>query len=222
MGWPKRVVLVRHAESEGNVLTVEGRQGFEVATHAYDLTPKGLAQAAAARDHIETMGWVFHARYCSYYKRAIATMEVIQPDRTYDIDPRLAEAQRGMYHSMTRDAIASRFPEELVRKEREGLYHYRPWGGENWPDVELRIHSFLDALARDHEDEDVLIVCHGHWLVLWQRILDGFSVEEAVRRYHIGPVANASVTVYECVEGWGERPRLALREPTLVPWEGRP
>jgi probable phosphoglycerate mutase len=121
---------------------------------------------------------------------------------------------------MTRDQVAQRFPEEIARKEREGLYHYRPFGGENWSDIELRIHSFLGTLNRDCEGSNVLVVCHGHWLILFQRLLEHFSIEEAMHRYKEGAAENASVTIYEADNGSGHS-RLVLKENNVVPWRGK-
>src|SRR5512142_438697 len=50
MGWPKRLVLVRHGESLGNTMTVDERATCEVSTHAYPLTPRGREQARITGD----------------------------------------------------------------------------------------------------------------------------------------------------------------------------
>lgn len=217
MTWPKELVLVRHAESEGNVLSVEERATFDKATHAYGLTDRGVLQA-------ETTGaWLmgeypagFDVYYTSYYERARETMRILRPDARVYEDPRLAEANRGIYHAYTRGQIADQFPLERDRKDREGLYHYRPPGGENWADIELRIHSFLGTIARDMGGRRVLMVVHGHWLLLFQRLIHHFSIEEAVKRYKAGVAENASVTIYGPTPQ-GDRLRLKAH---CVPWHG--
>lgn len=220
MGWPRRLVLVRHAESHGNVLGLDERTLFETPTHAYDLTNRGGKQAWITGGYLRERFGAFDIYYVSYYQRSRETMRIMYPNARVYEDPRLAEAQRGIWHAMMRDQIRERFPEEIVRKEREGLYHFRPLGGENWPDVELRIHSFLGTLARDCEEKDVLLVVHGHWLVLFQRLIHHFSVDEALQRYRAGVFENASVTVYEAVE-CGGKSRLSLVEENVVPWKGQ-
>lgn len=200
MGWPKTLCLVRHAESEGNILSVDERAATPIATHDYALTAKGREQARITGEYLKQKfgDYFFTTYYTSYYRRAKETMQLLFPDldkqgfKVYE-DPRLAEAQRGIYHTMTHEQIAACFPGELERKEREGYYHHRPIAGENWPDVELRIHSFLGTLNRDYEGENVLIVVHGHWLILLQRLLERFSIAEAVNRYKGGVAENASV-----------------------------
>ncbi len=223
MGWPAKLVLVRHGESEGNLMTVEERAKFETSTHAYRLTPRGEKQAFITGQFLRDKFSRFDVYYASYYQRALETMRVMYPEAKIYEDPRLAEAQRGVYHIMTHDEIAARFPQELVRKLREGLYHYRPWGGENWADIELRIHSFLGTLTRDYEGQKVLIVVHGHWLILFQRLIEHFSIEEALARYKNNQndgIENASVTYYESREIKGKS-RLVLIEKNIVPWQGK-
>lgn len=220
MGWPSKIVLVRHGESEGNVKTADERAGFCLATHNYGLTDKGKKQAEITGKYLRDQFGNFDVNYVSYYKRAKDTMKIMCPGvRVYE-DSRLAEAQRGIYHSLTRAEIEKQYPNELVRKEKEGLYHYRPWGGENWADVELRIHSFLGTLARDCEDQSVLIVVHGHWLILFQKLLEHFPIEEALKRYENSVAKNASVTSYNR-EVRGKTQRLAPGITNLVPWEGK-
>lgn len=219
MGWPRSLVLVRHGESLGNTMTVSERATYECSTHAYPLTERGREQARVTGEWLKTKFGPFDVRYTSYYRRAKETMELLCPDEKYYEDARLAEANRGVFHVMTRDEIERHFPFELKRKDREGLYHFRPLGGENWPDIELRIHSFLSTLSRDCDDAKVCIVVHGHWLILFQRLVERFSIEEAERRYHGAVVKNASVTWYEAERVCG-KPRLVLREHNVVPWDG--
>jgi len=218
MGWPEKLVLVRHAESEGNVLSIEERPKFECSAHGYGLTDRGKKQAEITGKYLREQFGAFDAYYVSYYQRARDTLKIMYPGVKVFEDSRLAEAQRGIYHTMTHDEIEAKFPEELKRKEREGLYHYRPWGGENWADVELRIHSFLGTLSRDFEGQKVLVVVHGHWLVMLQKLLEHFPVEEALERYKTGIVKNASVNVYNAANVNGKS-RLVRGISNFAPWE---
>ncbi|HTK60156.1 MAG TPA: histidine phosphatase family protein, partial [Candidatus Baltobacteraceae bacterium] len=133
MPWPDLLVLVRHAESEGNVRTVAERAAYEVSTHAYPLTARGREQARLTGEWLRQGHRPFDVHYTSYYARAQETMKIMYPDAHVYEDPRLAEANRGIYHTYTEAEIASLCPKELARKKREGLYHHRPLGGENWP-----------------------------------------------------------------------------------------
>lgn len=221
-GWPRLLVLVRHAESEGNLLTADERADLEVSTHAYALTPRGREQARLTGEFLRRhYRKPFDVRYCSYYARAKQTMElVLLPGESYYTDPRLAEAQRGVWHVAGCDRVKELLPTEVERKKRDGLYHYRPLGGENWADVELRIHSFLETLARDCTGKRVIVVVHGHWFILFQRLLEHFPIEEAEARYRAAVIDNASVTEYRGIWIRGQS-RLFLTTDTVTPWKGK-
>lgn len=218
MGWPEKLCLVRHAESEGNVLTIEERAKFDRSTHGYGLTDRGKKQAELTGKYLRDQFGTFDAYYVSYYTRAKETLKIMYPGVKVFEDSRLAEAQRGIYHTMTESEIAAKYPEEILRKSREGLYHYRPWGGENWADVELRIHSFLGTLSRDFEGQKVLVVVHGHWLIMLQKLLEHFSVEEALNRYQNAIAKNASVSMYN-VSNLSGKSRLVRGMTNFAPWE---
>jgi broad specificity phosphatase PhoE len=220
MGWPKLLVLVRHAESEGNVKTATERTEIVTPSHAYKLTKRGEEQAKITGEYLKKEFGKFDIYYVSYYVRSKMTMRIMVSGIKVREDPRLAEAQRGIWDRITEEEMGFRFPEELERKKCDGLYHYRPLGGENWPDIELRIHSFLGTLNRDCEDKKVLIVVHGQWLIAFQRLIHHFSIREAMRRRKSGVVENASVTIYKGVAKNGKS-RMVLVNGNIVPWKGK-
>lgn len=219
MGWPQRLVLVRHAESFGNICSADERARSGKAAYSYGLTERGRRQAEITSKYLQQTYGEFDVYYVSYYRRAIETLNILYPHAKIYEDPRLAEGQRGIWQTMTKAEVALKYPEEVERKQREGHYHYRPPGGENWPDIELRIHSFLGTLSRDCEGLNVLIVVHGQWMVLFQKLVHHFSIDEALRRYREAVVENASVTVYRGETRDG-RSRLVLEEENRVPWYG--
>ncbi len=219
MGWPRLLVLVRHAESEGNLRSSDERAKYGVPTHKYNLTPRGRKQAEITGEYLRQRFGYFDVYYVSYYNRSKETMAVMYPGAPVYEDPRLAEAQRGIWHTMTEEEIRYRFPEEIERRDREGLYHYRPLGGENCPDIELRIHSFLGTMNRDYDGQDAILSVHGQWEIYLQRLVHHFSIDEAIKRYHERTAENASVTIYEgkTING---KSRLVFSE-YIVPWEGK-
>lgn len=200
-GYPRRLVLVRHGESEGNLRTLDERAQYEMATWEYRLTERGRQQAIQAGKFIKekVQAEPFDRIFCSYYTRARETCVLLGQDGPVVEDSRLAEAQRGIYHALTQAELAERFPDELKRRDREGLYHYRPPGGENWPDVEGRIYSFLNTLSRTcTEDESVLIVGHSQWIMLFEKVVRGLSIDHVLAQFKAGKyVENASVLVNE-------------------------
>lgn len=233
-----RLVLVRHGESEGNLVTSNERTRMTVGTNLYPLTERGRKQAEITAEWLNgEFGGTVDAVYSSYYERAMETARLVCDRmglKAPYVDPRLAEAQRGMYHNLGHDEIAARYPEEHSRRDKEGLYHYRPWGGENWPDVELRLLSLMRDVTEDHANGDALLVGHGHTFLLLERLIEGFPPEEALRRYklkddrngHGGVMDNAAVTAYEfdlsSSKSWNSTTKPWTKTlSNFVPWEGK-
>lgn len=223
MGWPKLLVFVRHGESEGNVLSVDERAKFECGTNAYPLTERGRRQAKITGEYLRNRFGKFDVYYTSYYCRTHETLEIMYPEAHVYEDSRLAESQRGIWNALTNQEMHERHPDEVMRKAREGLYHYRPPGGENWPDIELRVHSFLGTIARDLSGKKVLIVGHGFWMIIFQRLIHHFSVKKALEMYKGGVFENTSVTIYRGKrKPWPfGKSHLILEEQNIVPWEGK-
>jgi broad specificity phosphatase PhoE len=220
MSWPSLLVAIRHAESEGNICEVDERAQKAIPNYRFALTPRGEAQAKLTGDYIRRTYGEFDAYYTSYYERAKQTFREMYPGVSVIEDARLAEGQRGIWHTMTIEQITDRFPEEENRKKKEDLYHYRPLGGENWPDIELRIYSFLDMLRRDFRNKRVLIVAHGQWLILLQKVIERKSIEETLTQFHKGCCGNASVMVYACKYRAGKN-QLVLQQFDYLPWQGK-
>jgi broad specificity phosphatase PhoE len=69
MAWPSKLVFVRHAESEGNLRSADERAEYDVASHAYDLTPRGKQQARITGEYLKERFGCFDTYYVSYYAR---------------------------------------------------------------------------------------------------------------------------------------------------------
>lgn len=220
MNWPKLWVFVRHAESEGNVLTKDERAQMPKSSHLYELTERGRQQAAITGAWLQKRFGEFDIYYSSYYTRTRQTLDILYPGVTVYEDSRLAEVQRGIYHVLTEEEMAAQFPFEIERRRREGDYHYRPIGGESWADVELKAHSYFGTVARDCSGLSVLTVTHGNWLVIARKLIHHTSIDEALREFREDHTGNASVTIYRGVEKNGKA-RLELEAYNIIPWEGK-
>ncbi len=160
---PKRIILIRHGQSESNLNRIVHET---IPDHRIHLTDLGKAQALAAGIELKEKYFKNNsiACYLSPYVRAKETLENIEKShisisRKY-VDPRLREQDFGNLRSQEAHAI--------IEKERDafGIFFYRvKEGGESGADVFDRVSGFLDTLHRDFEKEDfsenVLIVSHG-------------------------------------------------------------
>ena len=169
--WPRGLVIVRHGQSALNVArdlldanVEEALRGLR-STRDVDipLTPAGIWQAQQTGKHFAALE-AFDICFTSPYRRAIQTAHEIiaQLARKPAIykDNRIREKEFGILHGYGSGQIRDLFPHEFESREREGKYWYRLPGGENYPDVEQRVHSFLDRLIRDYGGKRVLVVTH--------------------------------------------------------------
>jgi broad specificity phosphatase PhoE len=161
MAKPRRIVLIRHGQSEGNA-----DKALLATTPDYrlNLSPLGREQArAAGRALRELFGEQSVRAYVSPYLRARQTFEEIRAGgvnvaSTYE-DPRIREQDFG--HLRAVEAT------QLIEAERRafGAFFYRVQDGESGADVFDRISGFLDTLWRDFEKPDypdnALLVSHG-------------------------------------------------------------
>ena len=75
-----------------------------------------------------------------------------------------------------------------------GHFYYRPPNGESGADVAGRVRAALDAVARDHAGERVLVVCHQITILCARYVLDRLSEEELSALWKRYDLANCSVT----------------------------
>uniref|UniRef100_A0A7S4CXU5 Uncharacterized protein n=1 Tax=Eutreptiella gymnastica TaxID=73025 RepID=A0A7S4CXU5_9EUGL len=161
---PKRIILLRHGESMGNV----NKAIYEtVPDNRLKLSDKGHQQAADAGDKIkalvgiEKVG-VFVSPFIRTQETAAGVLSKLDPQQVTFVrqDPRLREQEWGNFQS-TRDS-----DKILQDREKVGRFFYRFQTGESGADVYDRVSSFLQSLFRRLDGpqtppQNVLIVSHG-------------------------------------------------------------
>lgn len=157
---PRRIVLVRHGESEGNIDdTVYERE----PDHALRLTRAGREQAAEAGVRLrELFGEEHISAYVSPYRRTLQTFRELRLDPSrvrMREEPRLREQDWGNWQD--RDDVKL----QKAYRDAYGHFFYRFAQGESGADVYDRVGSFLESLYRSFEapdhPENVLLVTHG-------------------------------------------------------------
>jgi broad specificity phosphatase PhoE len=144
--------------------------------------------------------YALDAVFCSPYLRTTQTAEEIlgqlgnKPALVRE--ERIREMEFGILDGLTTKGLQMKYPEEFARREREGKYWYRPPGGENRPDVALRVHSFLGTLTRDYRERSLLIVCHSVVVLVFRRLLERWGEEQYLKVDAEDDVLNCSVTAY--------------------------
>ncbi len=176
---PKRIILVRHGESEGNF---DRLRYHTIQDFALKLTPAGIQQAMQAGIKIKELleNEKVHV-YSSPYFRTRETFQHIRESIEKNIvkaieDPRIREQDWGhLRHPDDNKEI-------IEERDNFSVFYYRIPDGESGADVYDRVSSFFDTLHRDFEKtdfpENVLIVSHGLTMRLFLMRWFHWSVEE--------------------------------------------
>lgn len=157
---PRRIILIRHAESEGNVdKSIYNKK----PDFALELSENGKAQAEKAGAYLKSIikdQTVFF--YVSPMWRARMTFEGIakhfdKEKIEWREEPRIREQEWGSL-----DMSASKIKEDI---NQYGSFYYRVPGGESGCAVYDRVSNFLGTLHRDFKKEDfpqnAVLITHG-------------------------------------------------------------
>jgi len=124
------------------------------------------------------------------------------------VEERIREIEFGIMDGIDRATFRKLFPSEADRRERDGKYYYRPPGGENRPDVRLRVHSVLDTLNRDYVGVKMLAVCHSVVVLAFRSLIERWEEAEYLQVDKEDDVKNCGLTIYDRVD----KRKLVLRE----------
>ena len=207
MEQPRALWLVRHGQSEGNVIRAAAARDaevLEISARDMDvpLSNLGRRQSSAfgtwLRDQPEEQRP--EVILTSPYERATQTaaglLEAVDLDIGYIPDERLRERDLGMMDLLTTKGFAARFPAEAAHRTRIGKFYYRPPGGESWTDVALRCRSVLDSVAREHPGRRVMVVTHEVVIIMFRYIIERLDEEAALMLSGHAAIANCSLTAY--------------------------
>lgn len=127
----------------------------------YGKTDTGLC-SEGKRQVMKQKKWAleqdFDDVYVSPLLRAVETVELLLPGKTYRLESRLEERNFGIFENKTYQQIAEMYPEESKKWEQDWMYYQIP-EGESFYDVQMRINQFAKELSQKEYDK-VLIVSH--------------------------------------------------------------
>ncbi|WP_086820095.1 histidine phosphatase family protein [Allokutzneria sp. NRRL B-24872] len=172
-----RIILLRHAESLGNV---DELAYCRIPDHALPLTPRGVQQARAMSPRMRRLlGPGPVAAYVSPYLRTRQTFELMELSNLIERivpEPRLREQDWGN--------LQDPVDQERQKQERHAFGHFffRLAHGESGADVDDRVAGFLTELERRVDNDpahpkNVIVVSHGLTMRLLCRRLFNWSIE---------------------------------------------
>ena len=177
---PKRIILVRHGESEGNLdrNTYANKQDFKLL-----LTSKGIKQAEAAGKQLkEIISDESALFFVSPMWRTRMTFEYMVKEMgagfkyAWNEDPRLREQEWGHFRDLKANVQID------DERNKFGTFYYRIKDGESCADVYDRVRDFMHSLHRsfvnEKLEENIVIVTHGRTLRIFLMRWFKWTVEE--------------------------------------------
>ncbi|XVF06160.1 hypothetical protein REPUB_Repub06bG0023600 [Reevesia pubescens] len=232
---PKRIILVRHGESEGNLDT---SAYSTTPDYKISLTQQGRAQARLAgshlRDIISSHGSCLDWRvyfYVSPYERTRSTLREIGKSFSKKRVIGVREECRIREQDFGNFQVEERMKATKETREKFGRFFYRFPEGESAADVFDRVSSFLESLWRDidlnrlqsnpTQDLNLIIISHGLasrvFLMKWFK----WTVEQfenlnnlgncEIRVMELGPGGEYSLAIHHTDEElleWGLSPEM--------------
>ena len=187
-----RILLVRHGETDWNAAgRIQGHSDTPLNAAGHEQARRVARRLA--REPVQAL-------YSSDLARAFQTATAIGHTLGLPVvtSPRLRERQYGVWEGLTAAEIQARFPEQFA-EWRARSTDFAPPQGESRSQLLTRALAELQAIARRHAREVVVVVTHGGFCyVLINHILG--SVDGDRREFAFG---NASIHTLEVIaERW--------------------
>jgi broad specificity phosphatase PhoE len=226
--WPKRLWLVRHGQSQGNVARdaahEAGHAVIDLDTRDVDVPLSDLGHQQAAATGRWFAALPEHERpevlLASPYTRARQTAEAICEAgglaggaKPTILDERLREREFGVFDGLTTRGIRERYPEEAAHRAKMGKFYHRAPGGESWADVILRLRSALNTINLHYADKRVLVVAHQVVVLCLRYILEELTEAQILAIDKQAEILNCGIAAYDFIPN-----EQALCVPTLALW----
>lgn len=206
--FPTELIIIRHGLSELNVRLAIAKARHDSSRVLLDqirdadvpLTKLGYEQAQHTGRALARFYNKIDKAYISPTLRTRDTFTEIQSTIGYHIpfqlEDRIREREFGVFGQMTSYGIEKHYPVEAARLKLEGGYYYRPLGGESYPDMGNRLHSFLHSLYRHQVGKRILIITHADVVQMIRKILEKLTEAQLLELNETDDVLNCSITQY--------------------------
>jgi broad specificity phosphatase PhoE len=188
MGMPRDLVLVRHGQSEANVIQkqIKEVEGFEVpegflGRHDSEmlLTAKGVGQAAITGEWLkENFPDGFDHYHVSSLARTIQTAGRLALGGPWIIDDRLREQDWGEFSNLGVDDQARLYRISKRLRDQNEWYWCAPGGESLATGVRLRWERLLNTMHREMDGDTFIGVTHGGTIEVGRVILERLLIPE--------------------------------------------
>lgn len=165
------IILVRHAECEGNVMNaLTGRSEFK-------LTKKGEEMAQDLAEALKE--YKIDAIYSSLSKRCVETIMPIAEHFNLKINvcQDLMEKYFGIYDGITWEEVNKQNPEIMENKRKFNEIRGIP-GQETTEQVELRMKQCIEKIVEKNREKTILICSHGCAIYTFLKSIDKLDLGE--------------------------------------------
>jgi len=186
-----RLILVRHAEAEGNLNRV-----FHGWTDS-SITEKGHLQAQRAAERLKDEQ--IDVIYSSSMKRTLQTAEYISRIKMLPIirTDKLKEINGGDWEGRGWDELAGTWPNEYHTWENKPHVHQMP-NGESMLEFQMRLADEINHIIHRNKGKNICIVTHGTAIKALMCFFLGCELDEMI---NIKWYDNTSVTIIEWDNG---------------------
>ena len=204
----RRLILVRHGESMGNVAR-ERAEATAADVIDIDLRDPDVPLSELGKTQAVALGTWFgqlpgderpQVVLSSPYIRARQTAKLLIESSGLDlrlrVDERLREKEFGIIDRLTKFGIRAKYPELSAQRSHVGKFYFRPPGGESWCDVILRLRSVLEMVTREYGGCRVLVVAHQVIVNCMRYLVECLDEEQILAIDARGDVPNCGVTSY--------------------------
>lgn len=176
---PNTLILIRHGESELNVITRNCKKNKteypklvkEIPDREFRLSPEGVKQAIATGEYLKIYHGLIDVVYCSDFIRARETAALVLKNAELTslkvkVDPQLGERNWGNFAD-----ISLEDREKMIELKKKDPLHFPMPNGETILETRNRTRTFLDRLSRQHSEQNVLVFSHGEYIEsIWSEI----------------------------------------------------
>jgi broad specificity phosphatase PhoE len=233
MTLPKNLIMVRHGQSEANIIQKDPRyadtrpEGFATRHDSnMRLSPLGVEQAQATGEWLRANNLDQHgAYYVSPHTRAMETAANLRIQGDWIIDDLWRERDWGEYGAAySAKQQAETYPGSFAMKAQNSWY-WKPVGGESLATgVRARFNMAVTAMDRLENVDSVIGVAHGEFMSVARFVLERLTPWEWIEQddnseYNI---RNGMVLQYSRIDPiTGEESHRFKHRRMICPWDER-
>lgn len=211
---PRNLVLVRHGQSEANIMVAASKKGDDsyysedtkmIPDRSWRLSSIGVKQAQVAGEWMKNNINTFDRHIVSPFVRTCETAGNLQLDNaTWEENRVIRERNWGEIDGIARSEFHEKYPLNAIFKKKDPLY-WSPPSGESIANVaENRVRNILNTLHRESSEDDVVMVTHGEFIWATRLVLERWSDDE-FNKFDKDPnykVHNCTVVHYSRENPW--------------------